>query len=113
MPAEPAHLDTATVLWTIAGVGAVTFALRGLPFLMPASVLDNRHLRQAAGFMPLVIMTILVVNAFRHVSLAAPLSVLPVAGGVAVTILLQVARRNVFLSIIGGVLCHIALRHLL
>ncbi|WP_221930945.1 branched-chain amino acid transporter permease [Telmatospirillum sp. J64-1] len=94
-------MDTGYVLAAILATGAVTFALRALPFPFMALLKDNKAIAILGRLLPTAIMLILVLASLRGVE-AAALPWLAHVGGIAATALLHLWRRNALLSIFGG-----------
>jgi len=101
-------MTTETFLITMLLCGAVTFFLRLLPFVVSGIMRDNVLLRDIGRLLPLSVMVILMCYTFKETG-REPLT-LTVArlAAVVTTALLQLAFRNVLLSILGGTLLMMA-----
>jgi len=91
------------VLLAIVAMGAVTFAIRALPFLGARWLKDSPMVRRIGVFLPPAIMALLTVHSVRDLGLAASgqlwLAVVPAAVAVLVALGLQVYKRQPLLSI--------------
>ena len=91
---------------------AVTFALRALPFATLRPLRDSALVAYLSRHMPAGVMVILVVYTLRGVSLGEAPHGLPEALAIAATVLLQLARRNAVVSILGGTAVYVLLLNL-
>ena len=96
----------------IAVTALVTWALRAFPFL----VFGNRPLPKTVEYLgrvlPPAIMTVLVLYCMRDTSLSQyPFGIPEIAAG-ALTVILQVIRKNMYLSIVAGTVCYMILLRL-
>lgn len=90
------------VLASLTTILVVTFALRALPFAVLEPLRGSAFMTFLSRYMPVGIMTILVVYTLKDVSLGTGWHGLPEVIGLAVTVGLHVWRRNALLSILGG-----------
>ena len=106
-------IDERTALAAIAAMTAVTFALRALPFVATRWLQRHAIVRRLGQFLPLAIMTLLVVHAAAGAArehAAGPWFELI---SIAIVVVLQWTRRNALLSIAVGTAVYVALRNLL
>lgn len=92
----------AYVLAALTTILLVTFALRALPFAVLEPLRGSTFMRFLSRYMPVGIMTILVVYTLKDVSLGTGWHGLPEAIALAVTVGLHLWRHNALLSILGG-----------
>lgn len=105
--------ETGYLLAAIAVSGAVTLALRALPFAILKPLRRSRLVRDIGRWMPAGLMVILVVAMLREEVLARPGEVWKIAVATAVTVGVHLAcRRRALLSIAAGTACYIALLNL-
>ncbi len=104
------------LIYPVAAIGVValvTFALRAFPFL----VFGNRPLPKTVRYLekalPPAIMTALVIFCLRETSFAQAPHGIPELAASAVTVALQLIRKNMYLSIIAGTLCYMVLLRVL
>jgi len=90
-------------------IAAVTWALRAFPFLL----FGKRDLPDVivylGQYLPPAIMTVLVFYCLRNTDFAGSLHGLPELAASALVIILQAARKNMYLSIIAGTVCYMIL----
>ena len=104
-------MDTGYLLAVIFVMGAVTFALRALPFLS-ARVLGRFPVVQHLGrFLPLAIMVLLLVHSAKGAAGEHNAGPWPELLAIAVTCLLQWRSRNPLLSIVAGTALYVLLRN--
>lgn len=101
------------ILLTVAAMAVVTILTRAAPFLFFARRSPPPVLAYLQAYLPPVLMTILVLSAFRTIAWAEAPHGLPAIAGVAVTAILHLWRRNTLLSICCGTALYIALSRLL
>lgn len=99
------------VLWVLAGMLAVTFALRALPFVAAQWLKQHPFVQRLGDFLPLGIMTLLVLHAGVGAAADDALSPWPEMAAVAVTVLLQWRLRHPLLSILCGTALYVAWRN--
>lgn len=97
------------VLATLAAMAAVTFSLRALPFIAARWLTKSPFLQRLKDFLPLSIMTLLVLHAGAGAAAENPLGLWSVAAAIGFTVLLQWRLRHPLLSILGGTGLFIAL----
>lgn len=103
--------DAGYVIAVIAAMGLVTFALRALPFLA-AQWLEHHPIVQGLGrFLPLAIMTLLLVNTGVGAAATHPGPPWPEGLAVAIVVLLQWYRRHALLSILIGTGAYVLIRN--
>ena len=99
-------------IYTIAVVGivaAVTWALRAFPFLIFGNRPLPKIIRYLGKALPPAIMTVLVIYCLRDISLSQSPYGFPELAACALVIVLQVIRKNMYLSIISGTVCYMIL----
>ncbi len=94
--------DTGYVVTAVLAAAGITWTLRAAPFLMLARVRHSELLTFLSERMPVGIMVILTAYTVRPVAFDAPASAVPVLVALAVTVGLQLWRRNATLSIFAG-----------
>lgn len=105
-------IDSLYILATVAAMAAVTFALRGLPFIA-ANWLQHHTIVQRLGqFLPLAIMTLLLVHAVAGSAKEHAYGPWLELVAVAFIVVLQWTRRNALLSILVGTAIYVTLRNL-
>jgi len=102
-------MSSTYVMAAIVAMAVVTFALRVVPFILPKGVLQHPFSKQVAGFMPLVIMVILVADAFKTVPLSTNPDALALVIGIFTVAVMQYRFRIPLMSILAGVAIHIAI----
>lgn len=105
-------IDTAHALVVIAAMAAVTFALRALPFVAAQWLHKHARVRALGEFLPLAIMTLLLVHSLTGAALehrAGPWPELLAAG---LVVLVQWKSRNALLAIVVGTALYVFMRHL-
>ncbi len=101
-------MDNAYVLAAIAVMALVTFLLRLTPFIMPQTILNRPITRNIADFTPLMIMVLLVTDAFKGQSPDDLDAILPLVLGIGTVAAIQFWLRIPLISILVGVAVHIA-----
>lgn len=99
-------------LYLLAGVlisGAITWSLRAVPFVMIAPLRRSELIRYLGDRMPVGIMLILTIYTLRGISFGDLASGPSALVALAVTVGLQLWRRNMMLSIFAGTAVHVAL----
>lgn len=96
-------MDTGYVLLAIAAMGAVTFALRALPFMAAKWLQRSPRVLYLGRFLPPAIMTILLLHSLRDLGTrsASPYFAAEIVT-VLVVLLLQWRARQPLLSIVAG-----------
>lgn len=90
------------VLSGILLAGAITWALRALPFAMLAPIRHSRLLAYLGERMPLGIMLILAVYTVRNVNVTEVSAFVPVLLALTITVALHLWRSNMTLSVLAG-----------
>ncbi len=104
-------IDTGYALGVIAAMALVTFALRALPFVA-AQWLNQHALARALGeFLPLAIMTLLLVHSLTGAALEHPTGPWPELLAVSLVVLVQWRSRNPLLSIVVGTSLYVLMRN--
>ncbi len=93
--------------------GAITWALRALPFAMLAPIRHSRLLAYLGERMPLGIMIILAVYTVRLVDVVDVASIGPAVAALAVTVGLHLWRSNMTLSLFAGTGVYVLLMSLI
>jgi len=90
--------------WILAmlAMGAVTLLCRAAPFLFFMKRKPPPVLEYLEAFIPPMIMTILVLNAFKGIDFRAAPHGLPEIGSALAVAALQLWKRHALLSIVGG-----------
>jgi branched-subunit amino acid transport protein AzlD len=99
------------VLAVIAAMGLTTFVLRALPFLASHWLQDHPLVRSLGRFLPLAIMSLLLVNAMLAEHADKNGGPWPELACVAMVALLQGFFRNALLSILTGTGVYVVLRN--
>jgi len=101
--------ETLYSIAAIAVVALVTWSLRATPFLL----FGNRPLpdlmRYLGKALPPAIMTVLVIYCLRNVSFAHFPFGIPEIAACTLVALLQIVKKNMYLSIIAGTVCYMVL----
>lgn len=100
-------MNSAYVAQVILAMAVVTFALRAVPFVLPKRFFEITLVQRSAKSMPLLIMILLVLNAFDGATFVLSGTAIPLLGGIATVAVLQLTLRVSLVSIIGGVAVHI------
>lgn len=103
--------DSSYVIGVIAAMALVTFALRALPFVASQWLQKHPIAQHLGRFLPLSIMTLLLVNSAVGAANANPHSPWPELLAVALVALLQWRSKNALLSILVGTAAYVALRN--
>jgi branched-subunit amino acid transport protein AzlD len=102
-----ADLNHEYLLVVTAIVAATTFATRVLPFLVFGAKAEQQGpLRYVGHYLPLMIMVILTIYAFKDVDWSRPSHGASELIGGATTAILQLTVRHVLLSIVMGVVVY-------
>ncbi|NYT85148.1 branched-chain amino acid transporter permease [Pollutimonas harenae] len=104
-------METGYVLGVFAAMAIVTFALRGLPFLTAQWLRHNPLVRHLGRFLPLAIMTLLVLHSVIGLSGQHTAPPWPEGVAVALTVLAQWKTKNPLLSIATGTLIYVLIRN--
>ena len=101
--------DAVYLIAVIAAVAAVTWALRAFPFLVYGRRPLPRMVQYLGKALPPAIMTVLVIYCLRDTDFVSSPHGIPQLAACAVTVLLQILRKNMYLSIIAGTACYMLL----
>ena len=93
----------------IAVVALVTWGLRAAPFLLFGSRPLPKTMRYLGKALPPAIMTVLVLYCLRNTRFDCSPFGIPELAACALVVLLQIVKRNMFLSIIAGTICYMVL----
>jgi len=104
-------MDHAYLILVIFAMGAVTFALRALPFLSAQWLRRSPVIQHLGRFLPLAIMALLLVHSASNAAREHATGPWPELLAIAVTCLLQWRSRNPLLSIVVGTAIYVALRN--
>ena len=104
-------IDGLYVVGVIAGMGAVTFALRALPFVAAHWLESHPLVRKLSLFLPLAIMALLLMHSLADAARQDPAGPWPEGVSIALVLLLQWLRRNALLSILAGSVVYVVLRN--
>ena len=99
------------VLGTIVAMALVTFGLRGLPFWAAPWLRRHAIVGRLGRYLPLAIMTVLLVHAGMGAALQNPRSRWHAVLAVAVVMLLQWRWRHPLLSMLTGTALYVVLRN--
>ena len=102
-------LDVLYPIAVIAVVALVTWGLRAAPFLLFGSRPLPRTMRYLSRVLPPAIMTVLVIYCLRNTALDQFPFGIPELAACALVALLQIFKRNMYLSIIAGTVCYMVL----
>ena len=94
--------DTGYLFAAVLVSGAVTWALRALPFTALAPLRASRTVRYLSTRMPAGVMVILLVYCLRDTPLSHPGQAIAPLAALGATVALHLWRRNPLLSILGG-----------
>lgn len=103
--------DGAYIIGVIAVMGAVTFALRALPFVAAQWLQSHPLVRKLSLFLPLAIMALLLLHSLADAARQDPASPWPEGIAVGLVLLLQWRRRSALLSIVAGTFVYVVLRN--
>ncbi len=98
---NPGAMDPTYVLLTVTAMMAVTFALRALPFVAAQWLTRHPFVHRLKEFLPLSIMSLLVLHSGTQAAEALP-GPWPVVAAVAVTVIMQWRLRHPLLSMFCG-----------
>ena len=97
----------------IAVVAHVTWGLRAAPFLLFGSRPLPKTMRYLGKALPPAIMTVLVIYCLRNTSFDHSPFGIPELASCTLVALLQIVKKNMYLSIIAGTVCYMVLIHVL
>ena len=98
-------------LWVILAMTAVTFGLRALPFLAAQWLGRHAFVQRLGDFLPLAIMTLLVLHSGVGAAAGDPQAPWPEAVSIVVTVALQWRIGHPLLSILCGTLLYVVWRN--
>ena len=101
--------NTIYPLAVIGVIAVVTWALRAFPFLLFGNRPLPKVIRYLGKALPPAIMTVLVIYCLRDISFSQSPFGIPELAACALVIILQAVRKNMYLSIIAGTVCYMAL----
>lgn len=101
------------ILGAILVAGAITWALRAVPFMMLAPLRSSQLLAYLGVRMPVGIMAILAVYTLQGTELTSAGALVPVVVALAATIGLHLWRGQMIISIFGGTAVCVALSSVL
>lgn len=104
--------DPGYILAAILVAGAVTWALRAVPFMVLSPLRNSDLLAYLGARMPVGIMAILAVYTLKGTAVTDLKAVLPVICALATTIGLHLWRGQMILSIFGGTALYVLLASL-
>lgn len=104
-------MNNVDVLLAVAAMAAVTFALRALPFIAAQWLQQHPFVHRLGRFLPLAIMTLLVLHAGVASARDNPDGPWPELVAVALTVALQWRLRHPLLSIACGLGAYVAWRN--
>ena len=97
----------------IAVVALVTWGLRAAPFLLFGNRPLPKTMRYLGKALPPAIMTVLVIYCLRNTAFDRSPFGIPELAACALVALLQIVKKNMYLSIIAGTVCYMILIHVL
>jgi branched-subunit amino acid transport protein AzlD len=104
-------VNSGYVLLVLLAMMAVTFALRALPFVAAQWLQKHPFVQRLGDFLPLSIMTLLVLHSGAGAAAHNPLSPWPEGVAIAVTAVLQWRLRHPLFSILCGTALYVAWRN--
>lgn len=104
-------VDSGYAIGVIAAMALVTFALRALPFVAAQWLQKHRIVQHLGQFLPLAIMTLLLLHSMVGSAAAHPSGPWPELLAVTLVVLLQWRTRHALLSILVGTGVYVLLRN--
>ena len=101
--------ETLYAIAAIAVVALVTWGLRAAPFLLFGNRPLPKTMRYLGKVLPPAIMTVLVFYCLRDTAFSRSPYGIPELAACALVVILQVVRKNMYLSIIAGTVCYMIL----
>ena len=101
--------NTIYPLAVIGVIAVVTWALRAFPFLLFGNRPLPKVIRYLGKALPPAIMTVLVIYCLRDISFSQSPFGIPELAACVLVVILQALRKNMYLSIIAGTVCYMAL----
>ena len=105
--------ETLYAIAAIAVVALVTWGLRAAPFLLFGSRPLPKTMRYLGRALPPAIMTVLVIYCLRNTAFDRFPFGIPELAACALVTLLQIVKKNMYLSIIAGTVCYMVLIRIL
>lgn len=105
-------IESNYALAVIVAMGLVTLALRALPFVAAQWLKKHPVVQHLGQFLPLAIMTLLLVHSMTGSALEHPSGPWPEMLAVALVMLLQWRSKNALLSIVVGTCVYVLIRNL-
>lgn len=105
--------DVRYLIGVIAAMALVTWALRALPFVAAQWLQKNPLVERLGEFLPLAIMTLLVLHSAAGSAQQHKLGPWPELVAVALVVVLQWRSRNALLSIVLGTGAYVLMRNLM
>ncbi|MBQ7534811.1 MAG: AzlD domain-containing protein [Stomatobaculum sp.] len=87
-------------------VALVTWGLRAFPFLLFSGRPLPRTMQYLGKVLPPAIMTVLVIYCLRDISFRQYPFGIPEIAASALVVVLQILRKNMYLSIVAGTICY-------
>ncbi len=94
-------------------IAIVTWFLRAFPFLLFGSRPLPKIVQYLGKALPPAIMTVLVIYCLRNTSFSQSPYGIPELVACALVVVLQIVRKNMYLSIIAGTICYMVLMRIL
>lgn len=104
-------IDREYAVGVMVAMGLVTFALRALPFVAAQWLAKNPIVQSLGQFLPLAIMTLLLVNAMMGAATEHATGPWPELLVVVLVVALQWRSRNALLSILAGTGVYVLIRN--
>lgn len=104
-------IDGRYIVGVIAAMALITFALRALPFVAAQWLQKNTIVERLGEFLPLAIMTLLLLHAATGSAQQDRLGPWPELLAVAIVVVLQWRSRNALLSIVLGTTAYVLMRN--
>ena len=101
--------ETLYAIAAIAVVALVTWGLRAAPFLLFGGRPLPKTMRYLSWALPPAIMTVLVIYCLRNTSFDRSPFGIPELAACTLVALLQIIKKNMYLSIIAGTVCYMIL----
>ncbi len=93
----------------ISVIAIVTWLLRAFPFLLFGRRALPKIIQYLGRVLPPAIMTVLVIYCLRNTSFSETPYGIPELISCALVVILQIVRKNMYLSIIAGTICYMLL----
>ena len=94
-------------------IAIVTWFLRAFPFLLFGSRPLPKIVQYLGKALPPAIMTVLVIYCLRNTTFSQSPYGIPELLACALVVVLQIVRKNMYLSIIAGTICYMVLMRIL